>query len=182
MNWRRVGGSRRTACGLRWSALPTKGGMLPEQVWDGPDCPWFELWAGRGTGAATPLAWAHAEYVKLLRSLADGRVWDRIEPAYRRYVRRGVRSNLVICKFSHQVRAIRAEQRLRLEVHAPAELHWSADEWTTVYHEAMEEIAPGVWAREFPAGIFSAGRVLRFTYYWPQEQRWEGRDFMISVV
>lgn len=36
-----------------------EGGMLPEQVWEH---------SGEGTGAATPLAWSHAEYIKLLWS------------------------------------------------------------------------------------------------------------------
>lgn len=164
--------------------FPNQGGMLPEQVWDSQDIPQRGLTKGRGTGSATPLAWAHAEYIRLLRSIADRRVLDRIEPVYQRYVGRprSRGSDLVICKFNHKVRAIRADQRLRLEVHAPAELHWSADEWTTVYHEPMEELVPGVWAREFPPSFLSPGRALRFTFYWPQVGRWEGRDFIISVV
>lgn len=52
-------------------------GMLPEQVWDGPDLPDRGLYRGGPTGSAAPLGWAHAEYVKLCRSLADGRVFDR---------------------------------------------------------------------------------------------------------
>jgi len=157
-------------------------GLLPEQVWDAQDIPERGLFRGRATGATTPLAWAHAEYVKLLHSEARGEVYDRIGPVYERYVRQGVRSNLVIYKFNHKLRAIRSDQRLRLEVYAPAEVHWSADEWTSVHHELMQEIVPGVWAREFAAGFFSPGRALRFTYYWPQAGRWEGEDFLISVV
>jgi glucoamylase len=52
-------------------------GMLPEQVWDGPDLPDRGLYHGGPTGSAAPLGWAHAEYVKLCRSLAEGRVFDR---------------------------------------------------------------------------------------------------------
>ena len=33
---------------------------------------------GRPTGSAMPLAWAHAEYIKLVRLAADGRVFDLI--------------------------------------------------------------------------------------------------------
>jgi glucoamylase len=32
-----------------------------------------------------PLVWAHAEYLKLLRSAVDGKVFDRIDPVYERY-------------------------------------------------------------------------------------------------
>ncbi|WP_199228417.1 hypothetical protein, partial [Caulobacter sp. D4A] len=42
---------------------------------------------GEGTDSATPLAWSHAEYLKLLRSLADRQVWDRYEPVAARYAK-----------------------------------------------------------------------------------------------
>ena len=57
------------------------GLMLPEQVFDGVGASLEGSPApGRGTGSATPLAWAHAEYVKLLRSVADRQVFDRYPP------------------------------------------------------------------------------------------------------
>ena len=40
------------------------GSLLPEQVFED---------TGEGTGAATPLAWSHAEYIKLLWSQAHGK-------------------------------------------------------------------------------------------------------------
>ncbi|MEC4683574.1 MAG: glycoside hydrolase family 15 protein [Nitrospirota bacterium] len=52
-------------------------GLLPEQVWDGKELPEKGLSNGAGTGSATPLAWAHAEYLLLLRSRRDGVVFDR---------------------------------------------------------------------------------------------------------
>lgn len=96
----------------------SQGRMLPEQVWDAQDIPERRLWSGRGTGSATPLAWAHAEYLRLLRSRRDGQVFDRIPDVYDRYVAQQVQSNLVIWKFNHKVRAMREGQRLRVEVGA----------------------------------------------------------------
>jgi glucoamylase len=63
-----------------------EGLLLPEQVWDGVgvDTP-FGYAPGQGTDSATPLAWTHAEYLRLLRSLADRAVWDRYEPVAARY-------------------------------------------------------------------------------------------------
>lgn len=64
------------------------GLMLAEQVWDGVGNPTARDYAlGQNTDSATPLAWTHAEYLKLLRSLADGKVWDRYEPVESRYAR-----------------------------------------------------------------------------------------------
>jgi len=60
-------------------------GLLPEQVWDGPDVPSKELRAGGPSGSAMPLAWAHAEYLKLRRSLADKRVFDLPRGVHARY-------------------------------------------------------------------------------------------------
>lgn len=64
-------------------ASPT--GMLTEQVWDGPDLPHAHMCLGCPTGAAMPLMWAHAEYVKLLRSKLDGKVFDLIPEVAERY-------------------------------------------------------------------------------------------------
>ena len=64
------------------------GLLLPEQVWDGVGDPTAHRYApGEGTNSATPLAWTHAEYLKLLRSLADGAVWDRYAPVAERHGR-----------------------------------------------------------------------------------------------
>lgn len=43
-----------------------------QQNRDGP------MWLGKPTGSAMPLMWAHAEYIKLLRSTADGKVYEAI--------------------------------------------------------------------------------------------------------
>lgn len=65
-----------------------EGMMLPEQVWDGVgNNDAYNYPAGGGTNGATPLAWTHAEYVKLLRSYSDGKVWDRNASTEARYVK-----------------------------------------------------------------------------------------------
>ena len=44
--------------------------------WDAEDIPGKMLFNGHPAGSGMPLVWAHSEYVKLLRSLHDGKVWD----------------------------------------------------------------------------------------------------------
>jgi len=53
------------------AATANSGLMLPEQVWDtsAPD----GVRPGTGTTSATPLAWTHAQYVRLAWSLEEGR-------------------------------------------------------------------------------------------------------------
>jgi len=63
-----------------------EGMMLPEQVWDGVgNNGAYNYKIGEGTNSATPLAWTHAEYIKLLRSYSDEKVWDRNSSTEARY-------------------------------------------------------------------------------------------------
>lgn len=64
------------------------GLMLPEQVFDGVgNNSHYQYQPGEGTDGATPLAWTHAEYIKLLRSLQDQKVWDRYPLVEQRYAK-----------------------------------------------------------------------------------------------
>ncbi|MBU2711910.1 glycoside hydrolase family 15 protein [Zooshikella harenae] len=59
-----------------------EGNMLPEQVWDKAEGPYQ---FGEGTGGATPLAWSHAEYIKLLKSKREHRIIDTPGIVAKRY-------------------------------------------------------------------------------------------------
>jgi glucoamylase len=69
-----------------FEGFASETGLLPEQIWDADDVPERQLFRGRATGSAMPLVWAHAEYVKLLRSLRDGRVFDMPAQTVKRYL------------------------------------------------------------------------------------------------
>lgn len=63
-----------------------EGLMLPEQVFDGVgENKVYQYRLGQGTSSATPLAWTHAEYIKLLRSLSDQQIWDQYPVVRERY-------------------------------------------------------------------------------------------------
>lgn len=59
---------------LRTMALSSNdGGMMPEQVWDGrPPTGRPRMKAGEGTFSATPLAWTHAQFLRLAWSIDAG--------------------------------------------------------------------------------------------------------------
>jgi len=60
--------------------------MLPEQVWDGVGSnQTYNYELGEGTNSATPLAWTHAEYIKLVKSLTDKNIWDSYDIVKARY-------------------------------------------------------------------------------------------------
>src|SRR6185436_18927666 len=114
-------------------ACASDGGMLPEQIWDGPDIPARELFRGRPSGSAMPLVWAHAEHVKLRRSLHDGKGYDLPPLAWQRYVIDRTRSTLALWRFNHRVRTMTSGVTLRLQTLAPCVVHWSADDWSTIH-------------------------------------------------
>ena len=67
-------------------AQANRARLLPEQVWDAADIPGRDLRNGHPTGGAMPLVWAHAEFLKLCRSIADGCVFDMPPQTVKRYV------------------------------------------------------------------------------------------------
>src|SRR5947208_5139610 len=97
-----------------------QGGMITEQLWDGPDLPDRHMKRGCPTGAAMPLCWSHAEYVSLVRSRHDGVCFDRIEPAFQRYVVNPVPSRYEIWSLRHPLRRVSQGKILRILVAAEA--------------------------------------------------------------
>ena len=115
-------------------ANPTR--LLPEQIWDQPDVPSEILFYGRQTGAAMPLMWAHAEYIKLLRSVADGKVFDFIPQVAARYISGPKRKRIELWKDNRQPKSMRAGSLLRIQCKEPFILHWTRDEWHTIEETA----------------------------------------------
>jgi len=72
-----------------------EAGLLPEPVRDSADIPDRELFLGHASGSAMPLVWAHAEYLKLCRSLFEGRVFDQPPQTVERYLVKRTTSDLV---------------------------------------------------------------------------------------
>jgi glucoamylase len=65
------------------------GGMLPEQVWDGRDPTGKKGFKqGEGTFSATPLAWTHAQLVRLAWSAEAGAPVERPQVVVDRYLNR----------------------------------------------------------------------------------------------
>src|SRR5437667_1902912 len=104
-----------------------EGGMLTEQLWDGPDLPDAHMKRGCPTGAAMPLCWSHAEYISLLRSRHDGVCLHRVEPAFRRYVLHPTESNYEIWSLRHPLRRVSRGKILRIILAAQATVVWSTD-------------------------------------------------------
>lgn len=162
-------------------ACANDGGLLPEQTWDGADVPQRELYFGRPSGSAMPLVWAHAEHLKLRRSLADGRVFDAPSQTTRRYVIDRRESLYAFWRFNHQARSIREGRRLRLETLVPTIVHWTIDGWRTVNDTHARNTGLGEYVTDLATEALPAGSRIDFTFYWPEVDRWEQTDFGVLV-
>ena len=96
-------------------------------------CPTRELRFGGPSGSAMPLVWAHAEHLKLRRSLHDGRVYDMPLQTRQRYVIEQRRSPYAFWRFNHKLRTMPQGRRLRVETLVPTLIHWSVDGWRTTH-------------------------------------------------
>jgi glucoamylase len=159
-----------------------KGGFLPEQVWDAADIPKRELFNGHPSGSAMPLVWAHAEYVKLVRSLSDGRVFDLPPQTHKRYVTERVTSPFFPWRFSQKARSFPQGKRLRIETLAACRVHWSSDSWRTVHDQDSAATGLGVHVVDLPTATLPPSTNVAFTFFWPQAGHWEDANFSIQVA
>ncbi|HEX7288176.1 MAG TPA: glycoside hydrolase family 15 protein [Candidatus Angelobacter sp.] len=122
----------------------TQGGMLPEQVWDAPDIPAAYMYFGKCAGSATPLMWAHAEYIKLLRSVCDRQAFDLIPVVADRYLNQRGRKDLEVWKPRRHVRRMSAGSTLRVTAPGSFHLRWSADGGSTFRETASADSGLGL--------------------------------------
>jgi len=157
------------------------GGLLPEQSWDGPDVPSRELFFGRPSGSAMPLAWAHAEHLKLARSLRDGRVFDMPHHTYRRYVVDQVRARVALWRHDRQPKTIAPGLVLRIDTDGPCLVHWTSDEWTTHLDTPSRDSGLGRHFADLPTAECRSGASIVFTCYWPAAARWDNENFTVRI-
>jgi len=159
-------------------AFAGAGGMISEQIWDSHDLPDMELFFGRPSGSAMPLVWAHAEYLKLVRSLDEDDVFDMPPYGRRRYVEDHVGSSLTPWRFNQRVRTVAPGHVLRVELLAPATVHWSADGWRSAHDTPTRDTGLGLHYVDLQP---PADGAVVFTFHWTEADRWEGTDFQVRV-
>jgi glucoamylase len=168
---------------VRWlEGFATPTHLLPEQVWDEDDRPGQHLKRGRPTGSAVPLLWAHAEYIKLLRSVREGRVFDLIPEVADRYIRnRSVLHNVQLWSIQHPTGFVQRGRTLRIHSENAFEVRSSLDNWatTTDTHSTSTNLGIDYCDIVIPDNQQVS---LRFALFWTVARRWEGRDFEVACT
>ncbi|MDE1895608.1 MAG: glucan 1,4-alpha-glucosidase [Rhodospirillales bacterium] len=159
----------------------SEGGLLPEQVWDAPDIPALELFRGHPSGSAMPLVWAHAEYIKLLRSLRDGAIFDLPPQTVQRYLVENTQPRCRDWRENWRRSKIPAGQVLRVELPGPGVVRWSGDGWATMQDIPAVDAGLGIYAAELRTETLAPGRSIEFTWH-DTQGNWRGANFTVLVV
>jgi glucoamylase len=168
------------------------GGMLPEQVWDHEDMPSEGMYEGRSAGSAQPLVWAHAEYVKLLRSVVDGKVFDTISVVADRYAvppgTRNFQSTIEIFQLARPVSQVPAGYRLRITDPNRFQAVYTLDGWATQQTLTSKTVGyPGSFVDIQTPSLESGGSgKLIFTLHWPESaaalDHWLGYNVEVELT
>jgi glucoamylase len=172
--------ARRLLHTLEAAASPS--GLLPEQIWDSADIPGRELSLGHPSGSAMPLAWAHAEHIKLLRSLRDKTVFDMPPQARSRYLLNKPAPAPVCWRSASRIATIANGRLLRLELLEEARVHWSTDDWATAVDTDTKPTGLGTYICDIPTRALRRGATIRFTFFWTARNRWEGANFEVEIT
>jgi glucoamylase len=155
--------------------------LLPEQVWDQTDIPERELFRGQPSGSACPLVWAHSEYIKLRRSLRDGRIFDQPPQTVQRYQVEKRTAATFGWRYNNKPVTMPPGKKLRVVLLSRAIVHWSCDEWQTRNQAETQDSGVTVYFVDLPCETLVPGQKVTFTFYWPEQQKWEGRDFEVTI-
>lgn len=138
------------------------GGLLPEQVWDGDPIPSRGLVPGKPTGSATPLVWAHAEFLKLLVAHEAGRPVELLRDVELRYATPRA-ATAWRWRNETPVKVLPAERDLVIEHPEWFTAHVGFDGWNDVHDIAATEDRHGLWCVSVPASELAGHTSIEFT-------------------
>jgi glucoamylase len=161
--------------------MASPGGMLPEQVWDAPPVPERGLSIGRPTGSAMPLAWTHAEYLKLVASRALGHAFDRPAAVWQRYHGERRKATRAIWCEHAPIAELAAGASLVVALRAPASVRWGFDGWQQIEERPTIPNSLGLHVLWVDTSRMAAGQKVDFTFRYAKGDRWIGVDYHIEV-
>ena len=163
-------------------AMSGNGGMMPEQIWDSAEIPEHALYPGRPSGSAMPLVWAHAEFIKLVRSLELGRPFDRPEAVWQRYQGQRPQARYTFWCEHAPVGRMSVGSELRIGLLQSGMVVWSTNNWSDVAQTATHDSGAGLHIVEISHGLLKIGDVVDFTYQHSANQLWAKQNFQVVVV
>jgi glucoamylase len=162
------------------AAMSSAGGMIAEQVWDAADVPEHRLQRGKPTGGATPLAWAHAEFVRLAASMHRGFPSDRLAAVWHHY--QGLRPALVTAYWCEHapIATVPLNARLAICLTERGVVRGGGDR-STADEVATRDLGLGLHVAEFDVKRLRDGDIFRFDCRYEPDGAWTGVMREIAV-
>ncbi|MFZ1090822.1 MAG: glycoside hydrolase family 15 protein, partial [Xanthobacteraceae bacterium] len=157
------------------------GGLIPEQVWDGPPLPDRGLKPGMPSGSAMPLVWAHAEFLNLVAARHSGRPPKLLACVERRYQAQQPVATAWHWRRAEPFERLPSGRSLLIESPAPFRLHHGFDGWREVFDTLSESQGLGMHGIRLDAGVLSGHSAIDFTLYFPESDSWDGTDHHITL-
>lgn len=162
------------------AAAASLGGMIPEQVWDAAPVAQRRLRPGRPTGSAMPLAWAHAEFIKLAVSRGLGYPFDRPKAVWERYKGKAPLEKTVFWWPHARSRQFAVETCVVVALPQLGTVRWSIDGWQAITETSAEDTGLGFFAVTLDTSAMSSGQQVNFTIRWANGE-WIGADFNLQA-
>ncbi|HQT29682.1 MAG TPA: glycoside hydrolase family 15 protein [Thiobacillus sp.] len=162
-------------------AMASAAGLLPEQVWDAAPLPQRHLQPGRPTGSAMPLAWAHAEFIKLAASHACGQVFDRPAAVWQRYAGKPPAAAAWVWTPRARIGHLAAGRDLLILLPQPAVLHLRFDGGSHGIDRPTQPLGLALHGLKLDAAQLRSCRVLDFTWQ-GMDGAWLGEDFQLQLA
>jgi hypothetical protein len=141
----------------------------------------YGLFPGKPTGSAMQLAWAHAEFIKLIISRHLGHPSDRPTAVWRRYGGRRPEAKRAIWCLHAPIGSIKHAIALIIALPRAAHIHWGINCWQHIADGETQKTGLGLHSLELDAAVLLEAHQIDFTFQWRDTQLWMGKDFHIAV-
>jgi glucoamylase len=165
-------------------ASRTKGGMIPEQVWDRDAIDAYELHPGLPSGSAAPLVWAHSELLKIVAAKKTGRAMERLGCMVPDSFPLSNSTTLSMTPTAAHWRSdvpiavLAPGKKLLIEAERAFTLHLGMNGWNEITDMASEPIGLGRFG--VMLHLQPNWESIQFTRHWP-DGTWEGQDHNIGT-
>jgi glucoamylase len=129
-----------------------------------------------------PLAWAHAEFVKLLVSRQLGHPFDQPRAARQRYQGRRPTAEYAFWFPHASIATMPPGARLAIALPDPAIVHWGRDGWNDTEDTTTSDSGLGFHVAALPTTGLGSGSHVDFTWRRQDSGEWHGPDYRVDIA
>ena len=109
-------------------------------------------------------------------------MYDLPSQTVQRYQKDHTPAKFTIWNPNHKVRTLSKALDLRIEVLAPVTVVWTDDAWQSKHTSEVIDTGLGEYYLDLPSRDLPVDGQVEFTFYYPAEDRWEGRNYQVKVT